>query len=325
MTLPQDLGPTLWPRVFAWVYFIRGHRENLPEVATMPELTFYRQFLQLSARFYGPPQTIALILSTTGFGILLGRAWTVLSQLADKKDPEFKARLNCLCVFISHLDFTNLANLAEIIDGAGTLDDLAEIVVTYIHDMIQERTWEINSHVGYIGAPLEFIHPTSANEFSLFPPLVEDLIDSLRLHKFVPALLRAMNSVHRSPSTHTPSALRLSFKVLECLLTTRSGYRWLPGALDAGLLQIMAALTHSGPSFDYHLQYRLGKLFRQNLVYYHVVAIEKKMKVVDICSEELGMLEIGDDWILFIDEAERRIKIMRQFDDLISTKACDNV
>jgi hypothetical protein len=53
---------------------------------------------------------------------------------------------------------------------------------------------------------------------------------------------------------------------------------------------------------------------------------EALVDVADLSSnEEFEALEIFDDWIKFLDLAERRVKLKEDLDLLVSTKACDNI
>jgi hypothetical protein len=107
------------------------------------------------------------------------------------------------------------------------------------------------------------------------------------------------------------------------------GYQWLPDAIEAGLLSMLASCTTQfAPKLDYYLRYFLTKLLPDGLVYYHVVAAVQKtlVHVAEITSsEEFEALEIFDDWVTFIDLAETRVELKEDFDQLASTKACDNV
>jgi hypothetical protein len=92
---------------------------------------------------------------------------------------------------------------------------------------------------------------------------------------------------------------------------------------------LAACTTLFAPRLDYYLRYLLNKLLPEGLVYYHVVKAMRQA-LVDVAhissDEEFKALEIFDDSDIFLDLAERRVRLKEELmDDLVSTKACDNI
>jgi hypothetical protein len=104
------------------------------------------------------------------------------------------------------------------------------------------------------------------------------------------------------------------------------GYRWLPAAIEAGLLTVMAGVATEFPTvFDDRLRLLLTKLLPDGLLYYHVVATIDNIldDLADIwSSEELEELEIFDNWSSFRYLAEKRVQLLH---GLQSTRSCDNL
>jgi hypothetical protein len=114
--------------------------------------------------------------------------------------------------------------------------------------------------------------------------------------------------------------------MLEHLLNTTLGYQWLPAAIEAGLLRMMACVAAEFPSmFDDRLRFLLTKILPDGLLYYHVVAATEKVldEVTEIwSSEELEEAEIIDDWDSFHVLAEKRVQLLERVQ---SSRACDNL
>ncbi|KAJ7213062.1 hypothetical protein GGX14DRAFT_696949, partial [Mycena pura] len=122
------------------------------------------------------------------------------------------------------------------------------------------------------------------------------------------------------------SSFTVTLELLEHLLNTTLGYQWLPAAIEAGLLRMMAGVATEFPSmFDNRMRFLLTKILPDGLLYYHVVAAMAKVldEVTEIwSSKKLEDTEIVDDWNSFHDLAERRVQLL---DGLRSSRACDNL
>ncbi|KAJ7482561.1 hypothetical protein FB451DRAFT_1555624 [Mycena latifolia] len=348
---PEDeaLGPTLWPRIWPWVYFLHEHRDHLPAASILPEAAICTQFLIFAANISGSMS--ATISSSAGFRIILAKSWGFLREL-DSAMPGFESCLRYIGTFIANLDFADPVHFTEMVDGAGgTMDDLARLVMQYIDVLVVGHLpFEAGTPGVYIRSLVSFIQggrradPShkSTSQGSPLPPLQEKFLQTLRHHDFIPALVVEMNSLlvlppfpRESPASaqigreDTENSLRATFELLERLLNTPRGYRWLPGAIKAGLLRVMASVAIAfGPALDSNLRVLLTKYLPDGLVYYHViVAIDEALDdITEFCSsEEFDALDISDDWLTFLYRVEDRVKLMRRLDGLRLSRACDNL
>ncbi|KAJ7232474.1 hypothetical protein B0H12DRAFT_1239621 [Mycena haematopus] len=156
----------------------------------------------------------------------------------------------------------------------------------------------------------------------------------LRLHGFILALVVAMHTVLEACKSDPNSrqfndnfewSFGVTLELLEYLLNSSLEYRWLPAAIGAGLLGMMAGIATEFPSmFDTRLGFLLRKIL-SGLLYFHVVAAIEE--AVDEGTEmwysgALKDTEIAKDWDSFLDLAEKRAQLL---ESLQSRKACDNL
>ncbi|KAJ7830517.1 hypothetical protein B0H14DRAFT_2807390, partial [Mycena olivaceomarginata] len=308
---PDDIGPALWPRVWPWTFFMHEYRDYLRAASVSWEPLAYTRFLLFVSEIYGPYPIRGAISSTPGFRVLMARVWTILPRLKQKKSA-----------------FEPCAG--------GTLDDLASLVLQHIDVVVNGNlSWEVGSAASYMRHLVHLIQAGhSATQTSADFPMRERFIQTLRRRDFIPALVVAMNTVLEASRANSRSFLRSGFEssfvatleLLERLLDTPMGYRWLPAAIEAGLLAVMAGVAIEFPTvFDDRLRFLLTKLLPDGLLYYHVVAAIENIldDLADIwSSEELEELEIFDDWSSFRYLAESRVQLLHS---LQSTGSCDNL
>lgn len=333
---PDDVGPALWPRVWPWTFFMHEYRDYLRAASVFWEPLAYTRFLLFVSEIYGPHPMRGVISSTPGFRVLMAKAWTILPRLKRRKSA-FEPCLWFLASIIGSLDYADPVHFGEMVEGAGgTLDDLASLVLQHIDVVVHGNlSWEVGSAASYMRHLAHLIQAGhSGPQTSALLPMRERFIQTLRRRDFIPALVVAMNTVLAASRANSRSFLRSGFEssfvatleLLECFLDTPMGYRWLPAAIEAGLLTLMAGVATEFPSiFDDRLRFLLTKLLPDGLLYYHVVAaIDDVLEdLTEIWStEELEELEIFDDWSSLRYLAERRVRLL---DGLQSTGACDNL
>lgn len=335
----SDLGPTLWPPIFSWAFFIHIHRDHLPAVSMMPHAGFYSHFMIFSARFHDRPSQhmLTLMSSTPGFRVLLAQAWVVLPQVKEEGPLcTFGACLHYLCFFIGALDFTDPVHFAEIIEGAGgSLDDVAQLVVACTEEVYGDESSCENSRLYCILGLLDFLHHLVCPHRPIpepAVPVVEKFLDSLRDCKFLPTLVLKTSSLHDWTSEDVTPALGLSLELLQTLLDTPGGYRWLPDTIEAGLLRLIATLTCTqfGPPLESHLRYFLTNILHDGLVHYDVVRVlpDAFRDAAEICSgQEFEASKIFENWSTLSNVARDRIEVVRRLHnhELGFSKACDNV
>ncbi|KAJ7869397.1 hypothetical protein B0H13DRAFT_2350989 [Mycena leptocephala] len=331
---PDDVGPALWPRVWPWTFFMHEYRDYLRAASVFWEPLAYTRFLLLVSEIYGPHPIRDVISSTPGFRVLMARAWTILPRLKRKKSA-FEPCLWFLASIIGSLDYADPVHFAEMVEGAGgTLDDLASLALQHIDVVVNGNlSWEVGSAASYMR---HLTHLIQAGHSATHPSadMRERFIQTLRRRDFIPALVVGMNSVVEASRANSLSFLRSGFEssfvdtleLLERLLDTPMGYRWLPAAIEAGLLTVMAGVATEFPTvFDDRLRLLLTKLLPDGLLYYRVVATIDNIldDLADIwSSEELKELEIFDNWSSFQYLADKRVQLLH---GLQSTRACDNL
>ncbi|KAJ7438211.1 hypothetical protein B0H11DRAFT_2293981 [Mycena galericulata] len=333
---PDYVGPALWPRVWPWTFFMHEYRDYLQAASIFWDSLAYTRFLLFVSEIFGTYPVRDVISSTPGFRVLMAKAWTILPHLKQQK-PAFELCLWFLASIIDSLVDTDPVHFAEIVEGVGgTLDDLASLLLLHIDVVVHGNlSWEVGSagtYMRYVTHLVQAGH--SGPQTSAHLPMRDRFIQTLRCRDFIPALVAGMDTVLAESRDDSKSFLRsncesslvAAFKLLERFLDTPMGYRWLPAAIEAGLLTLMAGVATEFPSiFDYHLRFLLTKLLPGGLLYYHVVAAIDNVldDLTEIWStEELEELEIFDDWISFRYLAERRVRLL---DGLQSTGACDNL
>ncbi|KAJ7754337.1 hypothetical protein DFH07DRAFT_773737 [Mycena maculata] len=272
------------------------YRDYLGVSSVSWEPLAYTRFLLFVSELFGNHPIRGVIESTPGFRVLMAKMWTVLPRL-ERTKPAFETCLWFLASIIGSLD---PAHFAEMVDGAGgTPDDLASLVLRHIDVVVHGNlSWEVGSAASYMRFLAHLVQAAPLRHRERF-------IQTLRRRDFIPALLLGMNAL------------------LEHFLDTPMGYRWLPAAIEAGLLTLIAGVATEFPSiFDDRLRFLLTKLLPDGLLYYHVVAAMDNVldDLTEIWSTE--ELEIFDDWSSFRDLAERRVRLL---DGLPSTGACDNL
>ncbi|KAJ7021169.1 hypothetical protein C8F04DRAFT_1141765 [Mycena alexandri] len=331
---PDDVGPALWPRVWPWTFFMHEYRDYLQAASVFWEPLTYTRFLLFVSDIYGPQPIRGVISSTPGFRVLMARTWTILPRLQLKKSA-FEPCLWFLASIIGSLEYSDPVHFAEMVEGAGgNLDELASLALQHINVVVSGNlSWEVGSSAAYMCHLAHLIQAGhSATQTSA--DIRERFIQTLRRRDFIPALVVAMNSVLEESRANDRSFLRSNFQssfvatleLLERLFDTPMGYRWLPAAIEAHLLTLMAGIaTEFSTVFDGRLQLLLTKLLPDGLLYYHVVAALDNIldDVAEIwSSEELEELEIFDDWSSFRYLAEKRVQLLHS---LQSTRSCDNL
>ncbi|KAJ7198424.1 hypothetical protein B0H12DRAFT_1226215 [Mycena haematopus] len=335
---PDDVGPTLWSRIWPWIFFMHEYREYLRAASVFLQTEDYIRFLLFVVDIYGPQPMRDIISATPGLRVLLATIWTLLPR---SPWEAYEACLWYLCGIIGSLDFTDPLHFAEMIEGAGgTLDDLASLMMRHMDDVVHGQfSGELGSPPAYMRYLSWFILATDSGstvQQSTVPHISmrETFLETLRLHGFIPAFVVAMDTVLEAcklnPNSwghdNIESSFAATLELLEDLLNTSLGFQWLPAAIEAGLLRMMAGIATEFPSrFDEPLRFLLTKILRDGLLYYHVVAAMEEVldDATEIwSSEELEGAEILDDWDSFRDLAERRRSLL---DCLQSRRACDNL
>ncbi|KAJ7438366.1 hypothetical protein B0H11DRAFT_2254649 [Mycena galericulata] len=334
---PIDFGLTLWPRAWPWLDFIHTHWTNLPGVPLIPESTFYANFIKFSGNFHDHPDTYSIMSATSGFRVMVSKAWTFLPAIAE---PRRELLLSDLSGFIADSSPGNPANRAELLEGAGgTLDDLASLVVEYLYAVAKQDSPLIpGSTASHISRLLSFL-----KAFDLYPDSVEDqewktvplgplVHESLLRNKFMEALVAAMVTLAGTPGPETRDALDECFMLLGRILLSAGGHLWLGTALQSGLLRVIVicATAKYGVRIHRHFRFLLCRIIPTAFLYYHnVVQLEIALADIDdlVSADTFRESKIFGDWETFVAVAEERIEVLSDLEggEYMACKACDNL
>ncbi|KAJ7448794.1 hypothetical protein FB451DRAFT_1411220 [Mycena latifolia] len=290
---PIEVGPTVWPRFWAWTYFMATHWDHMPPSELFPEDTFYIEFLRYAGIFHDHSPTYDLMEATPGFRIMLAKVWARVPRLT--KSLYFEIVLNDLSGFLIHCGAATPAHLAEILEGSeGTIDDLAQLIVKCMNLMVRRKAMLPHGDAYYIRALLAFVESAdilSGEEAKIRPRPLGALSRTLLRHEFVEALIRAMQFLTTTSSPGTGTALRSCFRILRRIVETFRGHIWLEGAVTAGLLRVIL-----------------------------------EPALAEISTDDLEDTEIFDDWTDFEALGYDRCDILNGLDSTEDTplKACDN-
>ncbi|KAJ7804331.1 hypothetical protein B0H14DRAFT_2612430 [Mycena olivaceomarginata] len=161
------------------------------------------------------------MLATPGFKVIIAK---VLSFLPGLEEPNLEAVLDCIYNFIGDFNFSNPANLSELMEGAGgTIDDLAGLYIRGICFSLRDTEPSLETEQQRSLPPLGAFHSI------------------LLYHGLVRALVAAMLSVSTTAGPETGFVLDECFMLLERILLASPGYLWIEEAMDAGLIQVIVS------------------------------------------------------------------------------------
>ncbi|KAF8147126.1 hypothetical protein K438DRAFT_1780222 [Mycena galopus ATCC 62051] len=230
---PNDVGPTLWSRIWPWIFFMHEYREYLGTLSLFREQALgYTQFLLFVADIFDPIPMRGIISSTPGFRVVLTTTWTVLSTLP--RDT-YEHCLWFLSSIIGALDFIGPLHFSEMVDDAGgTLDDLAMLMMRHMDDVVNGQfSWKIGSLASYLRFLAELILAAASVSTVLHFPLPhlstrQKFHETLRLNGFIPAFVIAMDTALEAFKSHPKwrihdtreSSFIVTLKLFEHLLNT---------------------------------------------------------------------------------------------------------
>ncbi|KAK7058177.1 hypothetical protein R3P38DRAFT_2681268 [Favolaschia claudopus] len=338
-----ELGPVLWPRVWAWVHFLHENYQNIPLTSADSETgvdrvqsVVYLGFVVFAGMVYEPPSNSALISSTPGFRAVLCRSLYHLPNMLSRL--RFEGALWYISILMGDLKFASQAHFIELVDGAGgTLNDVAFLFTKYLKNFARPIDWQTSPPGFFLRSLIRCLRTICGSDLSRR----HDLLEALYRQDFFPDYIATLQTIHDSYKSKPPSvgSLRLEaakdsgkdgFEFLEQLLSMPQGHRWMPKVIRAGLLRTMVRFAMKFPSeLDQTFQSFLKQLFPRCFVYSYVVdamhdVLNDLMKLLDGDGIELHLKR---HWLDFLDLAAKRIKLRTHLDEVISTKlkACDNL
>jgi hypothetical protein len=264
---PPEVGVSLWPHVWPWFYFIHTYWAHLPGIHIVPENRFYVDFLLFAGGFRDLSLSCSVMLATPGFKVIIAK---VLSFLPGLEEPNLEAVLDCISNFIGHFNFSNPANLSELMEGAGgTIDDLAGLVVQYIRIVVGRHPQYIRG----ICFSLRDAEPSLETKQQRSLPPLGALHSILLYHGLVGALVAAMLSVSTTAGPETGFVLDECFMLLERILLAPPGYLWIEEAMDAGLIEVIVSCATGARirQVTLHLHSFLDLVFPAGLLSYYTL------------------------------------------------------
>ncbi|KAJ7633930.1 hypothetical protein DFH06DRAFT_1479489 [Mycena polygramma] len=335
INMSKAVGADIWPRVWPWYNFINAHWDHLPGIELMPALIFHTDFLLFIGAFHDDPPSTALMLSTLGFRAMLVKVWSLLPDVDEPKRLEMT--LNDLCGFIADCGARDRTNLEEMVEAAGgSLENLASLVTEFVTAVIRRESPVLpNSIVYYIGDICSFIA-----DADLFPAMEKQelgvplgpLSTLLPLHKFVEALVDAINSVSKISAAETGDTLDQCFLLLDRILASSVGHMWLEEALEQGLLRAIVTCSTLGCAvqINHYLRYLLDHIIPNGLIHYYIV-LQAKISLPEVTelasADSFRNCPVFVHWQRLTLLVEERVRRVEQFHsiDYHCSRACDNV
>ncbi|KAJ7085967.1 hypothetical protein C8R43DRAFT_1142442 [Mycena crocata] len=317
---PADIGPTIWPRVWPWIQFLYLYRTgNLPGLPLQSERVFCLEFLMFAGTFTEHPATYALMLATSGLRYMVAKAWRYVPAIPDPKKRE--VALSDLRAFVADEHATDPLPLAELVDGAGgTLDDLAWLMVSYIHAVVPAPGEEIDDlYIHFVRVILRFIgsvEPRLGEPSDVDSPLGAFAV-ALFSQGIVPALCTAARSVVHASETHALHALHEIMAMISVMFYRRTADECITRRMGYSLRSSLLSMF-------------FGELLPAALVYYRVLCVldDALDEVAELVKTDVFKAsEIHEEWITFLDLANQRLDLRVAYDegDYPAQKACDNL
>ncbi|KAJ7138578.1 hypothetical protein C8R46DRAFT_1201116 [Mycena filopes] len=320
--MAEGAGPELWPRAWAWYSFLHTYWDALDGL-TPDKGMFYVSFLRGAGRLHDHQLTGKLITSTPGFRILVAKSWALLPAIGGK-DPIYTiAVLQELYGFFPDANVGDPASFAEFIEGAGgRMADLAALVISYIHRILNPQSMLYSNVVAYVDRVITFIcdadsfSRTKKQEWLIIPPgpFCRCLLD----RGLIGALVAALRTLATKCHSDTIYVLR------DCLKLLRRNQ-----AVDAGLLQALmqCATRTSTDGFKSNLQQLLCVTIPQALVNCYVVlgikaALPEITALVAKAPPAFRESLLNAGWIYVECLVQNRVAVPT---DREPAKACDNI
>ncbi|KAF7350283.1 hypothetical protein MVEN_01332300 [Mycena venus] len=329
--LPGDAYPSLWPRVWAWIYFIYFtdtydiHLHCLPywdgsaETRVSTRLEHRVLFLQIIQAFRSRHEMSQLVDSEEGMCIMVAELWVLC---VERNLFTHVSTTAVLCYFLSSA--IPQAQFYEIVDTlGGTQFDLAGLIVKHIELVVgdQKGSTLTASNLGSLRSVLEFLDHESSQGLLSRP--------AFAARRLARTLVAALCSLSLIPTTESQELAALCLNLFR-RLTAGEGVglnEWVPTALRAGILRaIVACTTHAaGPVSIKTCRELMMHDLTPSLVYYHVLRRLSKA-IREVASADMNTTPLSAEWTAFIQLAHSRLAVFESLDctQLGSLRACDN-
>ncbi|KAJ7602375.1 hypothetical protein FB45DRAFT_1015492 [Roridomyces roridus] len=154
----EDVGPSLWPRVWAWFNFVHvlGHREILLLLGIcMPsEHEFCVDFISFVNVITSHLPTRTLIATTPGFRACLVKGWECLPAIDNPSKRTIF--LYTISLFLGRV--TTPSQFEEMLEAAGSVDHIAFLVLLFLRTAVTGPLIEPSQPATYMHNVLAFVH-----------------------------------------------------------------------------------------------------------------------------------------------------------------------
>ncbi|KAJ7919530.1 hypothetical protein B0H13DRAFT_2429805 [Mycena leptocephala] len=325
--LPLDILPDLWSTMWPWICVIDSYWDSLPALHEwFPSIQLYTDHISLLARLLSEEGTPSLITATPGVRLVIVRAWAVLLENKDCFcDPGFQL----VCPLLEGLGVFHPKHLAEVLDGVGTVHELARLVVLHVRRALGPDR-QVTENTAHLLRPifglLYFQDMKDGGD--------EDWEASLAVHGVVDALTCVFHAFSISNLSTIGDFMKTCLRHLLHNIFVPPVHCSLSTALDSGILQAIigcaTAAIASGPVVQYLVEF-LDRTLCPYTVYYSVLkhmrpALEKARKAAS--TREFQLSTVFPHWEKFVGAAQLRYRGLEEYElNGITSydKVCDNV
>ncbi|KAJ7168025.1 hypothetical protein C8R46DRAFT_1350890 [Mycena filopes] len=257
---PNSIGVDLWPRAWPWIRFLYFYREHLPLSGRLrvpgpeSEGKVCLDVLMFAGTFADHPESWKLVLATPGLRFLVARAWP---HVLDAQDPKIRrVGFTDLRSFLAETSTANPSNLEELLDGAGSLDGLAQLVVGYINNLCPDdgkraHLPAVDVFLLSILDLIKIMDPSLGNPKNGEGCTFNEFTVALLSHKIGAAITKILPTVIRSWGHVAAAAIRQGSLFLAVVFNSPPGSHHLGAeCLENGLLRallVCAQTPHAKP------------------------------------------------------------------------------
>ncbi|KAJ7613028.1 hypothetical protein FB45DRAFT_1065153 [Roridomyces roridus] len=337
--LGGDVGISLWPRVWGWFQFIQQYRDHLSGVLLTPAVSFHVDLIRFIRVFRGHPETYDLMWTTPRFWTCILKAWSFLPLIEDYE--ERKLMLHTLAEFLGSSNARPDSELlAEMVEAAGSVDNLARLVLDFVRSIITLPLSEHAHPVGYLSNILLFVTRAGGcpdGEFDLLFTPRQPLFSALFTLNFEQELLSAILFLCEHADPHTPRLLGTCMLLIRHMVVSSPPNMWLAVLLQRGILRALISVTprtvSRGSRAETRLHDQVQAFLRDiptGLVYYYpMLAFKKAFNEIQgsISRATFKDHSLSAEWEKFLASASEFLDALDEFHSpsFLISKACDNL
>ncbi|KAJ7063974.1 hypothetical protein C8F01DRAFT_1367420 [Mycena amicta] len=316
--IPSSTAPHLWPVVWRWSQFLAINYQCVPD---LDEVRVGFALAAILRPLYDHAPTAAAIDQTPGVRTLIAHSWMLALQ-NKLKTTEWEAWDVAYMLYRS--DFRYTKHSAEFIEGAGSVSNLAYIVVRLMVRCMPlteppsgQSKYAFDTVCGFLRMLLYDAHFA----IKLCPALVT--------HNAATTLVLGMKHAFEGYQETNISTQAI---LLEFCIATSTHPRYLVRALNAGLLRLVILIASSSknqPTVEVILKFRWLEQIARWLVYRNVVEAmpDALADVKDITQSDTFLASsMGEDFTKLVDLTQSRLKMLEIVTEnrLIKRIACGN-